>query len=450
MSFPQFLTRAPKSARSVTTSLALAVSLFSLAATAHATTYYVSPTGNDSAAGSSAAPWKTLQKAANSVSAGATVLVENGNYAGFRMRASGTASAPIVFKSVNLWGAKIDATGPLGDVDNVSVQSSSYVTLDSFEVYGSQRAGIGVRTLYSGTGADTRNDIVTHCFCHDNGVSGGGAHDGIFTGFALNFSALDNCCSHNGEHGIYVSNSADNPIISYNHVWDNQDCGIQINADQYTTTGDGTADGLISNWVISNNVIYGNGAGGGSAINLDGAIDGFCYNNLIYDNFATGIAMYQIDGAQASNHNVVCNNTIYDPTSGRDALLLGDGADDNVVFNNIAYSKTGIEVDSVTGLVHDYNRFNNITGATASAHESSPSAASLFINAATWNLELSPTSSALNAGVATFDGKSAPTYDILFTARPQGSADDIGCYEMVQTPAKAAVAPETGPSGHSA
>ena len=41
----------------------------------------------------------TLQAAANSVSAGDTVVVEAGSYAGFEMinRASGTAGLPIVF-----------------------------------------------------------------------------------------------------------------------------------------------------------------------------------------------------------------------------------------------------------------------------------------------------------------------------------------------------------------
>ena len=38
-------------------------------------TYYVASTGSDTAAGSAAAPWKTLQKAANTLAAGDTVHV---------------------------------------------------------------------------------------------------------------------------------------------------------------------------------------------------------------------------------------------------------------------------------------------------------------------------------------------------------------------------------------
>ena len=43
-------------------------------------TFYVSKTGNDTNSGSFTAPWLTIQHAANSVTAGATVYVESGVY----------------------------------------------------------------------------------------------------------------------------------------------------------------------------------------------------------------------------------------------------------------------------------------------------------------------------------------------------------------------------------
>jgi hypothetical protein len=60
-------------------------------------TYYVSSSGNDSAAGGPSTPWATLQQAANVVQAGDTVDVAAGNYAGFELSTSGSASDPIVF-----------------------------------------------------------------------------------------------------------------------------------------------------------------------------------------------------------------------------------------------------------------------------------------------------------------------------------------------------------------
>src|SRR5437870_13883811 len=44
------------------------------------TTFYVSPSGNDSNPGSLSAPWRTIQMAANTVSAGSTVMVQSGQY----------------------------------------------------------------------------------------------------------------------------------------------------------------------------------------------------------------------------------------------------------------------------------------------------------------------------------------------------------------------------------
>ncbi len=48
--------------------------------TAAAADYYVAPTGSDSAAGSMAAPWATLSKAASTASAGDTVYFRAGTY----------------------------------------------------------------------------------------------------------------------------------------------------------------------------------------------------------------------------------------------------------------------------------------------------------------------------------------------------------------------------------
>lgn len=94
--------------------LALAVALsLGFAAPAVASTYYVAPTGNDSAVGSSAAPWATLQKAVDTVGGGDTVLIAPGTYDSFTdTRYHGTGarltaknqSKPPVIHGANLYG----------------------------------------------------------------------------------------------------------------------------------------------------------------------------------------------------------------------------------------------------------------------------------------------------------------------------------------------------------
>ncbi|MFC5548442.1 DUF1565 domain-containing protein, partial [Massilia aerilata] len=75
----------------------------SAATTTPATTYnyYVSPTGSDTAAGTKAAPFKTLARAAKAATkAGTTVWVAPGTYAGgIKTTANGTASARIYWVS---------------------------------------------------------------------------------------------------------------------------------------------------------------------------------------------------------------------------------------------------------------------------------------------------------------------------------------------------------------
>lgn len=66
------------------------------------TTFYVSPAGSDSALGTSAAPWRTIQKAADTLHAGQTAIVAAGNY-GERVAIthSGTHAEPIALQAAN-------------------------------------------------------------------------------------------------------------------------------------------------------------------------------------------------------------------------------------------------------------------------------------------------------------------------------------------------------------
>ena len=65
--------------------------------TARASTFHVATTGGDGAAGTATAPWRTIQRAANAVAPGDTVIVHAGSYVGFSVQAQGTQARPIVF-----------------------------------------------------------------------------------------------------------------------------------------------------------------------------------------------------------------------------------------------------------------------------------------------------------------------------------------------------------------
>src|SRR3989344_630151 len=65
-----------------------------------AATYYVSPSGSDTALGTLASPFKTIQRAAGIVNPGDTVLIRGGTYnKTVPIARSGSSSARIIFKN---------------------------------------------------------------------------------------------------------------------------------------------------------------------------------------------------------------------------------------------------------------------------------------------------------------------------------------------------------------
>jgi hypothetical protein len=253
----------------------------------------------------------------------------------------------------------------------------------------------------------------------------------------------NNVTSRSGEqHGIYVGNSGDRPVIRGNVIFGNNANGIHMNGD--VSQG---GDGIISDAVVENNVIYDNGLGGGSGINCDGVQDSLIRNNLIYDEHSSGISLYQIDGGGPSTGNRVLDNTVLIASNGRWALNIQDGAANTTARNNILWNdhsfrgSLDISADSLPGFTDDNNavmeRFTSDggdsiltlaewqqqTGQDAQSFVATP--AQLFVDAASNDYRLSATSPALDSGETRAD---VPT-DILGVVRPQGAGFDVGAYE---------------------
>ena len=401
-------------------------------------TLYVSPLGNDAGDGSASSPWKTLQKAADSVSAGDNVLVSAGDYTGFHLTRDGTATSPIVFRADS--GTVIDAPNSVTP-DGINLEGADYVTIEGFTVNGMPRAGI-------------RSVINHHVTIRNNHTDSNGVW-GIFTGFSSDLLIEGNVTSRSGqEHGIYVSNSADRPTIRGNTSWGNYANGIHMNGD--VSMG---GDGIISGALVENNVIYDNGRGGGSGINADGVQNSIFQNNLLYNNHASGISLYRIDAAAGSSGNLVANNTIVQASDGRWALNINSGSTNNTVVNNILYTNhffrgsITISPDSLPGFTSDYNvvmdRFTTDDGNSVKTlnqwqaetgqdlHSIIATPSELFDDVAANDYHLSASSPALDRGTSL----RAPARDFEGTARPQGSGYDIGADErLVATANRAPVA----------
>ncbi len=398
------------------------------------TTYYVSESGNNSNNGLTPQnAFATLQYAAYLVSAGDSVLVLEGNYVGFDIRANGTQSHPIVFKAIES-NIVIDVRNTVTP-DGINIENAEWIVIDGFEVTDQPRAGIRI----------VLSDfvIIRNSNCHNN------YRWGIFTGFTDDITIENNSCSYSeDEHGIYLSNSSDRAIIRNNHSFNNNGCGIHMNGD--ISMG---GDGIISNAVVEGNIIHDNGYGGGSAINMDGVQDSKIFNNLIYNNHATGIAMYQIDGGDASKNNKVFNNTVIHPNDGRWAVLIVNGSTGNTLYNNILINNHSfrgsicLDEESKQGFVSDYNlvvnRLSDDDGnsnMTLSQWQSmgydlhsmiADPGIQIFVNYPNNNFYLLQNAQAVDAGTNLV----LPTVfeDLDNVTRPQGSGFDIGCYEFSGT-----------------
>lgn len=238
--------------------------------------YYVSTTGNDGNSGSIASPWLTIQHAADSVSAGATVYVFRGVYhEAVNFPASGTASAPITFQSYAPWAAVIDGTNEMCCTSNppssgnltqglINIVNQSYIIVRGFDV----------RNFATGNASYTPAGIW-------------------ITGSGIGVQLLNNRV-----HNIATSSQANGNAFGI-AVW-------------------GNAQNPITDLVISGNEVYSLKTGSSESLNVDGNVTHFAItSNLIHDNDNIGIAAIGYEngvgpvGYNEAMYGEISGNTLY-------------------------------------------------------------------------------------------------------------------------------------------
>ncbi|GAL63610.1 T9SS type A sorting domain-containing protein [Algibacter lectus] len=400
-----------------------------------ATNYYVSNSGLNSNTGlSQNDAFLTIQHAADLVIAGDTVFVENGIYVGFDLRnVNGTAANPIIFMGTGN-SVLINQSGAIRN-DGINIENANYIIIDSFIVNDMLGNGNGIRVVVS------NNSIVRNCACDNN------AERGIFTAFTDDILIEYNVCTNSiDEHGIYVSNSSDRPIIRYNECYGNNNVGIHLNGD--SSAG---GDGIISDALIYGNNIHDNN--GAAGINMDGLQNPTVYNNLIYNNHSSqGISLFQQDGAIVTNGAKIYNNTIIVPSDGRWGILLQNGANINTeIYNNIIINQHAwrgcIAINNTAMFTSDNNILNDKMsnkgdGSTISlaAWQAlgldtnsllASSMNSIFVDPTLNDFNLATDSQAIDTGTNLVS--TIVTYDINGNTRPKGINYDIGAYEFDST-----------------
>lgn len=271
--------------------------------------FYVSgATGNDFGTGSLADPWRTIQQAADTLTAGQTVYIMEGTYEERVIpRRSGTPGNYIVYSAnpgelitidganiplpddlvglfevnncqyIQVTGLRIINAGPNLNNAGILVNNSSHVTIDR---------NITVDSVSSGIGVWTSDNIIidnneVELACND------GEQECITVAGTETFVVSYNTVHNNGGgtiggEGIDLKDGSSNGLVHHNHVYDlHSRLGIYIEAwDKHTFdihvyqnevhdifSADGIAvssemGGLLENVHIFNNVVYGAGCNG--------------------------------------------------------------------------------------------------------------------------------------------------------------------------------------------
>ncbi|MCD4654445.1 right-handed parallel beta-helix repeat-containing protein [bacterium] len=412
--------------------------------------------GDDSSPGTASEPWATISHAADMARAGDTIHVTAGTYAE-SVRFVHPGEPENLIRCIGEGDVLVNAEGADWGlfVDGYEDNNGKYVEIDGVSVTNATRGGIRISWA--------NDTIIKNCESFTNG------RWGIFTDYADDIQLLDNNCHDNiEEHGIYVSNSGDRPLIRGNICWNNAGAGIQINADPAME-----GDGITSKALVEDNICYNNGELGGAAINLASVRDSVIRNNLLYGNHAGGIACWG-DGNGPDwgcKDNVFVNNTIvFDSDEGRWCLSLKEASTNAVILNNILIGgrRGALEFssDSLNGMQSDYNIMHSLSGNTVvteedvswltlpewqnggqDTHTTNTSPDNLFESLSTIPFQLMSGSSAVDSGAE--NHPDIPSVDISGQPRfndpgspntGEGSGlTDRGCYELAITPGEVSV-----------
>ncbi len=365
-------------------------------------TYYVSTTGNDSNNGSYTAPWLTIQHAASTVTAGATVYVEGGTYyESVNFPNSGTATNPITFASYPGQTATIDGTGVSCCTSNpassgnetqglINLVNESYVTLNGFQIqnYTTSKAGYtpaGIWVTGAGSGLQLLNNsvhnITTSSEKNGNafGIAVYGTSSTPITGLTISGNQVYDLKTGESE-SVNVDGNVTYFTISNNIVHDNDNIGIDAigfegvaptgydqarygeisgntvyNISGITNPGEGKsydADGLYCDGceyvIFERNTVYSCDLNMEAASEHSGHDSSYVTirNNLFYDANTVGISIGGYKAAVGgSDHVVIVNNSLYNNNTknqGAEFQIQHNAppANGNIFENNIVYAGT--------------------------------------------------------------------------------------------------------------
>lgn len=279
---------------------------------ADATIFYVAATGNDSANGSSESPWRTWQKAANTMVAGDTTIVRDGAYEEDQVvfSTSGTLNNPITLEAEHQWLAKLESTS--GSEPAIYIQAS-YITIKDV------RIGVSVKNVRP-AGYVSKNGSG---FCwpqrQPTPASPSSGYVGCrFTGVLIEATPDRDTGIKSAQDFSIIENSF---IHNEVELFKNQESIVRNNT---IDTGGPNGTYLVNKGGVRNAKIYNNVV----HMNKGGAVG-------IYAGGCTGDAFFFDTAAKIESYNLaIFNNVILAESSGNTALTFRSDSN-STFFNNV-------------------------------------------------------------------------------------------------------------------
>ncbi len=409
--------------------------------------YYVATNGNDGWTGGFADPWETIQKAANTLTAGETVYIRGGTYKEKVACAnSGTPGNHITYSAylnekvtidgdgINIpWDGLFDFNGR----DYIKVTNLRVIKSDCFG-FGAWGSSIGIIVTHCFTSNTVRSGIVFYQCSNiiiDNNEVRLACNDGDWECISVaqtadfeikNNSVLQGGPGNNGGEGIDVKDGSRNGKVYNNHVYDLNKIGIYVDA----------WDKWQYNIEVYNNLVHDCEYGIAVVSEEGGLLDDIrIFNNIAYRVYCgISIGDYGLGSYHPMRNIKVINNTLYDcglGTWGGGIYCNNEEATNVIIRNNICSMGKSFQIaidHPVVNLTVDYNLIYSYKGyATETRGVNYVEADPKFVNPSVGDFYLQDISSAINNGTSTY----APTFDYAYKPRPYGAGHDIGAYEFV-------------------
>lgn len=448
-------------------------------------TYYVATNGNDANPGTLSQPWHTIQKAANTVTAGDTVYIRAGTYNEkvTMNNLQGTSGSWITFMPYNNEKVIVSGQGIPGNYDGVFLlkDGCKFIRISGLEIKNASYAGIFL------LGGEITDIHIDHCIIHDCQESGIYAYSGnygtkyvrriefdyndvhdvhlahnnqeaiSFSG-VLGFNIHHNNLTRYGKEGIDLKSGSRDGFVHHNTI-DNTSTGTSTEHLKMCIYVDGMTR-TDKNIYIYNNFLTGN-SGPGIVLGpeeIGGALeDIWIYNNIIYLTSKSGAEQYR--GIDCSIHEsgyidhkwtdiYIINNSIYSGSDQHIVRIVPSTVNMNnlVIANNIIAGTTYYQIYFQNMLPSDmpgkvtltnnlyyryggtaHNKWESTENPTGGWGSNSVLADPKFIDLSASNLHLQSNSPAINQGSSVYTTSS----DFDGNSRPQGSGYDIGAYEYL-------------------